>query len=85
MTPSGRRFIESSLQTNTRGSSRCEMSPPPLHRRGRGDLLGPPVAGGTAKEWVYCSTDLGVASMRVTLIASRSSIMGTWGAMTFFQ
>lgn len=42
---------------------------------------GPRRALGTS----YWITDLGVASMRVTLVASRSIISGTLGAMSFFQ
>ena len=34
---------------------------------------------------IYFMTDLGVEAIRVTLIFSRSSMAGIWGAMVFFQ
>src|SRR3712207_826367 len=55
---------------------------PPAVRRVRGSRACRQPAGGVDGYWM---TDFGVASMRVTLILSRSIISGMRGAMFVFQ
>ena len=60
------------LEIFTDGKYRTRLSPHPSPR---------PAGEGMYETSVYWMTDFGVASMRVTLICSRKSMSGTWGAM----
>src|SRR5687767_8228647 len=73
------------LSTNVCGTSTDTTCSCDAMTSGAGETVGPAYVGGATYDRGYWITDLGVASRRVTLMASRSINMGTWGAMTFFQ